>query len=40
MILCDSNIWLALTLSEHSHHQVAVDWFELQAILSETLVEL
>lgn len=30
MILCDSNIWLALTLSEHSLHQVAVNWFELQ----------
>ena len=25
--LCDSNIWLALTLSGHSHHPSAAAWF-------------
>lgn len=24
--LCDVNVWLALTLSEHVHHPVARDW--------------
>jgi toxin-antitoxin system PIN domain toxin len=28
VILCDSNIWLALALSRHSHHTVARDWLE------------
>lgn len=27
-ILCDSNIFLALTLEAHSHHQRAVHWIE------------
>jgi toxin-antitoxin system PIN domain toxin len=27
-MLCDSNIWLALALSKHSHHTVARDWLE------------
>jgi toxin-antitoxin system PIN domain toxin len=31
MILCDSNVWLALTLSEHSHHGVAREWLEQQS---------
>ncbi len=26
MILCDSNVWLALALSKHSHHTVAREW--------------
>jgi toxin-antitoxin system PIN domain toxin len=26
--LCDSNVWLALALSEHTHHEVARDWFD------------
>ena len=26
MRLCDSNVWLALTLSGHVHHAVARDW--------------
>jgi toxin-antitoxin system PIN domain toxin len=26
--LCDSNVWLALALSEHVHHAAAEDWFE------------
>jgi toxin-antitoxin system PIN domain toxin len=26
--LCDSNIWLALALSAHTHHEVARDWFD------------
>jgi len=26
--LVDSNVWLALTIDLHVHHQVAVDWFE------------
>ena len=26
--LCDVNVWLALTLSEHAHHPVARDWLE------------
>ena len=28
MVLCDSNIWLALALSGHVHHGVARNWFE------------
>ena len=26
MRLCDSNVWLALTLSKHVHHTAARDW--------------
>lgn len=26
MILCDSNVWLALALSKHSHHTAAREW--------------
>jgi len=26
--LCDSDVWLALTLSAHVHHRAARDWFE------------
>jgi len=26
VILCDSNVWLALALSKHSHHIVARQW--------------
>ena len=28
MILCDSNIWLALVLSKHVHHTAARAWLE------------
>lgn len=28
MILCDSNVWLALALSKHSHHTVAREWLK------------
>lgn len=28
MILCDSNIWLALALSKHSHHGAARKWLD------------
>lgn len=28
MNLCDSNIWLALTLSAHIHHRAAKDWLD------------
>lgn len=28
MILCDSNVWLALTLSTHSHHAATLRWME------------
>lgn len=28
MVLCDSNVWLALALSEHQHHRAARDWLE------------
>ena len=28
MVLCDSNVWLALALSRHAHHAVARQWFE------------
>ncbi|MPY87941.1 MAG: PIN domain-containing protein [Luteitalea sp.] len=26
--LCDSNVWLALTLSKHIHHRVVRNWFD------------
>ena len=26
--LCDSNVWLALALSEHAHHALARDWLD------------
>jgi toxin-antitoxin system PIN domain toxin len=28
VVLCDSNIWLALALSKHVHHRAARDWLE------------
>ncbi len=28
MVLCDSNVWLALALSKHAHHVAAREWFE------------
>ncbi len=28
MVLCDSNVWLALALSKHAHHALAREWFE------------
>ena len=28
MILCDSNVWLALTLFDHTHHTSALRWFD------------
>lgn len=28
MLLCDTNFWLALTLSKHIHHQVARAWLD------------
>ncbi|HET9211939.1 MAG TPA: TA system VapC family ribonuclease toxin [Thermoanaerobaculia bacterium] len=28
MILCDSNIWLALALSKHAHHVAAREWLD------------
>jgi uncharacterized protein len=28
MVLCDSNIWLALTLSKHVHHVAAREWLD------------
>ncbi|HKH45633.1 MAG TPA: TA system VapC family ribonuclease toxin [Thermoanaerobaculia bacterium] len=28
MVLCDSNVWLALALSKHSHHIAARKWLE------------
>lgn len=28
MTLCDSNVWLALVLSEHTHHSAAREWLE------------
>lgn len=28
MLLCDSNVWLALALSRHAHHSAAREWFE------------
>src|SRR3712207_8553008 len=26
--LCDSNVWLALALSGHAHHEAARDWLD------------
>jgi toxin-antitoxin system PIN domain toxin len=28
MLLCDTNVWLALTLSGHSHHPAARGWLD------------
>ena len=28
MVLCDSNVWLALTLSKHLHHNTARNWLD------------
>ena len=28
MVLCDSNVWLALVLSEHRHHGTVLQWLE------------
>ena len=28
MILCDSNVWLALALSKHAHHTLTRQWLE------------
>ena len=28
MVLCDSNVWLALTLSKHVHHDAARGWLD------------
>jgi len=28
VVLCDSNIWLALALSKHVHHAAAREWFD------------
>lgn len=28
MVLCDSNVWLALTLERHVHHNVVRHWLE------------
>lgn len=28
MVLCDSNVWLALALSGHVHHAAVREWFE------------
>jgi uncharacterized protein len=28
VMLCDSNVWLALALSKHVHHKVAREWLE------------
>jgi toxin-antitoxin system PIN domain toxin len=28
MLLCDTNVWLALALSGHVHHEVSRDWFD------------
>ena len=28
MVLCDSNVWLALALSKHVHHTAAREWLE------------
>lgn len=32
MKLLDTNMWLALTLSKHSHHQAAVAWLDGQSM--------
>lgn len=28
MVLCDSNVWLALTLSKHVHHPACHEWLD------------
>lgn len=28
MLLCDSNVWLALALSKHVHHRTTREWLE------------
>jgi uncharacterized protein len=28
VLLCDSNVWLALALSKHVHHRAARDWLQ------------
>lgn len=28
MLLCDTNVWLALALSKHVHHHVAREWLD------------
>lgn len=28
MMLCDTNVWLALVLSRHQHYHVLPDWIE------------
>jgi len=28
VVLCDSNVWLALALSKHVHHKAAREWLE------------
>jgi toxin-antitoxin system PIN domain toxin len=28
MVLCDSNVWLALALSRHAHHATVREWLE------------
>lgn len=28
MVLCDSNVWLALVLSRHGHHRAVQEWFD------------
>ena len=28
MVVCDSNVWLALALSEHLHHEAAREWLD------------
>lgn len=28
MVLCDSNVWLALALSKHVHHEVTREWLK------------
>ncbi len=28
MMLCDSNVWLALALSKHGHHTIAREWLD------------
>ena len=28
MVLCDSNVWIALALSRHAYHAAVREWFE------------
>ncbi len=37
MVLADSNVWLALTLSKHTFHQVAQAWFDRQKASASVL---